>query len=339
MNYKEKIDYSSLSCYLECPRKFFFQYMLHLKSNRPSIHLVFGGAWHYGLECSYNHIKTNQESESPVKLTAKELRDISIAGFDAFWALEGLELFDPDIIYPKSPARAYDMYNKYWKDFLLDDTEVKIIGVEEPFLIDLSLFDQETDDDGLPCFVGRLDLVTERPDSTVEIIDHKTASMITKSTSDGFYSSMQTDGYLLAGHIYFDANPTVTYSLAVFQKSKMAFSRLSFSKRKSAIDRYIADLTTHVRAILKDIEAYTEFSKLSESASKHTIMAPFTRKTGYACTLYFSRCPYYDLCNARSNPATFAGTPPQGYEVNEWDPIKHEEKLKEQLKANEGKGQ
>lgn len=320
MNYKEFIDYSSLSTYLECPRKFYFQYILHFRSVRPSIHLVFGSAWHYGLEKAYELMM--EEPTTP--LTPTDLRETSISGFNQLWTIEGEPHFDPDIVFPKNPGRAADMYDKYWKKYLNEDLEYRIIGVESPFAIDLSSIYP-----GLPAYIGRLDLISESPSQELKITDHKTASSINKVTSTQFQSSMQTDGYLCAGHMYYDKIPTMEYSVSLCQKTKIAFERFSFSKRNSALDRFLHDLCEHSANILLDLQQLESESHIME---KTYSMNSFLRKPGYACTAYFSPCPYFDICNARNNPMTWKDDPPQGYDVNEWDPTKHEEETKKKLK-------
>lgn len=330
MNYNERIDYSSLSTYLECPRKFFFQYVLHFRSSRPSIHLVFGSCWHYGLEESYKYIAERTD----LKVTPILMRDVSIAAFNKLWALEGAPHFDPDLVYPKAPGRAADMYNKYWKEYLEEDIEKKIIGVEVPFTISLrildDLFDTTEEDETafLPDYIGRMDLVFESPDGSLEIVDHKTASSINVVTPISFQASMQTDGYLTAGHMFFDKIPSMTYSVALCQKTKIAFERFTFQKRMSALDRFLLDLSAHCESIQEDLALY-ELEK-AETSRTH-VMRCFRRKSGYACTQFFSACPYFDLCQNRNNPATWHDNPPQGYSVNEWDPAIHEAELKRKL--------
>ena len=44
-----------------------------------------------------------------------------------------------------------------------------------------------------------------------------------------------------------------------------------------------------------------------------------------------SACPYYDLCNLRSNPLLWKDRPPQGYKIEEWDPDEHDTKTRKRL--------
>ena len=51
------MDSSKLICYKECPRKFFYQYILGWQNAYPNNHLVFGSAWHMAMEWLLNHPK------------------------------------------------------------------------------------------------------------------------------------------------------------------------------------------------------------------------------------------------------------------------------------------
>ena len=64
----------------------------------------------------------------------------SIKAFNALWDLDGAPFWkNEDLIFPKSPGHAANMYKAYWDRFLQADTiERKVIAVETPFAIDLS---------------------------------------------------------------------------------------------------------------------------------------------------------------------------------------------------------
>lgn len=318
MDYNDRIDYSSLSCYLDCPRKFFFKYVLHLRGNQKNINLVFGSAWHYGLELAYSAL-----GEDPT-LDAATLRDISIQGFNALWALEGSE-FDPDFVFPKSPGHAANMYNKYWARFAPIDTEMTVLAVESPFTVSLSHIDKD-----LPDYIGRLDLVFQKPDGSLQIVDHKTTKSINSITHTSFECSLQTDGYLTVGHLYYDQVPEMVYSIALCQKSKIEFHRFVINKPKMTIDRFIADLAHHAAGIKKNLLLLDIEDAVNAKRDYH--LQAFPRRPGYACTAFFRPCSYYDICKLRANPALWMNNPPSGYSINEWDPAVHEEQLKERLK-------
>ncbi len=312
MDYTKQIDYSSLSTYLDCPRKFFFQYMLHLRSPTPNLDLIFGGSWHYGLEQAYRAWSDNKS------LSKEELRDISINAFNLYWKVLGEPHWpDPDLIFPKSPGHAANMYSEYWDHYYEEDSTKQILGVEIPFRIKLI--------PELPEYIGRIDLALMR-DIQLQIIDHKTTKYVTKATLPSFQSSLQTDGYLTAGKIYFDKLPIMTYNIAICQKSKIAFERMDIMKRDLTTDRFLAELLEFMTNVQLDIKLMHFELEEPEAREKAYLPQAFNRNPGYACTQYFRKCSYFDICMLRNNAYLYIDTTPQGYTVDEWDPTVHEAK-------------
>lgn len=318
MDYREKIDYSSLSTYMSCPREFLFQYIMHLRSQGKSIHLVFGSCWHYGLESTYNLLK-----EDP-SISVMDATICSIKSFNALWDLDGAPIWkNEDLIFPKSPGHAANMYKAYWERFLKLDKKREIIAVEAPFAIDLSMHEK-----GLPRYIGRIDLILS-DSSGIEIIDHKTAKAIYKTTPQTFEMSFQTDGYLTAGRMFYDKIPSITYRIALCQKSKIDFPPITINKRSAAIEHFLSNLVYYVKDILHNLELLDQ-DKI-DCTNRTDILSSFPRKPGYACTTFASTCAYYDLCRLRNNPLAWCDKAPQGFQYNEWDPDWHEESIKKRL--------
>lgn len=319
MDYREKIDYSSLSTYMSCPRKFLFQYVMHLRPAGKSIHLVFGSCWHYGLESSYNLLKENPNIK-PIDATIN-----SIKAFNTLWQLDGAPHWkDEDIIFPKSPGHAANMYKEYWDRFLRIDAEKReIVAVEAPFVIDLSVYEA-----GLPNYIGRIDLILSDGNG-IEIIDHKTAKAIYKITPQTFETSFQTDGYLTAGRLYYDKIPSITYRVALCQKSKIDFQPITINKRSAAINHFLSDLMFYIKRILADLDQLDQ--DIQECTKRTDIIKSFPRNCGQACTSFMSPCPYYDICQLRNNPLLWMEKPPQGYTIEEWDPDLHDENMRKRL--------
>ena len=322
MKYREKIDYSSLSTYIECPRKFMFQYMFHFRGSRKNIHLIFGGAWHYGLVMTYKQLQKDPDS-----LTIIDATELSRISFNQYWQLEGAEAFpDEDIIFPKSPGHAANMYHEYWKRYLTLDQEdeKKILAVETPFAIAL-----DTVSPNLPMYIGRQDLIFQNANGGLEVMDHKTAKAIYPTTLTSFEMSFQTEGYLTAASLFYNKIPSITYSVALCQKSKIAFHRYNIIKRKKALEQFMQDLVFYTDELIyninlmeKDIELYTE---------RNDHITSFRRRPGNACSSFMSPCSYMDICKVRNNPLLWKDSPPQGYSINEWDPETHEEEIKKAL--------
>jgi hypothetical protein len=322
MDYRKQIDYSSLSTYLDCPRKFFFQYILHMRSRVKSIDLVFGSAWHYGLEITYRAIMNG------AKLSTIDATEMSRKAFNLYWLIEGEPHFpDNDIIFPKSPGHAANMFHEYWMSFLTEDSERKIVGVEIPFSLHL--------DDDLPSYIGRKDLAWIEKDQ-LSVVDHKTTKSISAITLPGFQSSMQSAGYITAGKLYFDKLPRMIYNVALCQKSRIGFERFVVMLRDAACDRFLDDLMYHMQGILNELDTL-EDDLNAHKESKLYNPTSFKRCPGYACTQYFRLCPYFDLCQMRNNPLLWMEKPPTGYAIEEWHPEDHDAKITKMLEeANKG---
>jgi len=323
MDYTQKIDYSSLSTYMECPRKFLFQYIFHFRGGK-NIHLVFGSCWHYGKEVVYQHIQAGE------KLTVKSATQLAVNSFNKLWAIEGAKAFpNEDIIFPKSPGHAANVYHAYWNRYLDEDQKHPILAVEAPFALDLS---QHTP--GLPNYIGRLDLVQlKKRHNSLLITDHKTAKSVNMSTLPGFEMSLQTAGYMIAGFMYYDRIPEMMYNIAMFQKTAIKFQRYTINKRKLELEHYFEDICYNVQNIL--IELLTLKEDLLTCLKRNDIIKSFRRNPGYACTSYFTTCGYKHICSMRNNPLLWKDHPPKGFIINEWDPDTHEADMKQKLKERE----
>jgi len=315
MDYFTRIDYSSLSEFQLCPRKFFFKYILHLsRSGIPNLNLVFGSAWHYGLERAYLSWKKDPS------LSARDLSFIASEAFNLLFEIESEGYFDPESSFPKSPARAADMFSEYFERNYDYHKNFKIIGAEVPFRIPLS--------SALPDYIGRLDLVLEDPEGFLYIYEHKTAKMINAVTLSGFTNSLQAEGYLTAGNIFYNSIPRVIYNIALCQKTKIDFISHEVTKSESAIDRFLIETSEIIHLILDQIDRYSDY----QNFYKKSPFPLFPRSNATTCcTNYFSVCSYFDLCRMRNNPTLWAENPPQGFEISEWDPEKHDSEIRRKL--------
>ena len=308
---------------MECPRKFLFQYIFHFRGGK-NIHLVFGSCWHYGKEVVYQHIQAGE------KLTIKSATQLAVSAFNKLWLIEGAKAFpNEDLIFPKSPGHAANVYYKYWTRYLEEDQKHQILAVESPFALDLS---QHTP--GLPNYIGRLDLVQiKKRINSLLITDHKTTKAIYSTTLSGFEMSLQTAGYMIAGYMYYDRIPEMMYNIALFQKTDIKFQRYTINKRKLELEQYFEDICYHVQNIL--IELTILKSDLQTCLKRNDIINCFRRNPGYACTTFASPCSYKQICTMRNNPLLWQARPPKGFIINEWDPDTHEADMKRKLKEVE----
>jgi len=322
VDYTKQIDYSSLDTYLKCPRQFLFQYVMHFRSAAPNLDLTFGSCWHYGLECAYKEL-----AEQKNCIEVEELTELSISSFNQLWQLEGAAHWpDNESCFPKSPGHAANMYHAYWEQHLQEHRALTIIGVEAGFTIDLSYLNPS-----LPSYIGKLDLVAKDSKGSIHIFDHKTAKSVNASSYHQYASTLQTDGYLAAGHIYYDSIPFMHYLVALCQKSKIAFQPFQIMKPKTVIDRFFSEVAHYSSEIIQQLNLYAY--ECENAINKTDIIRCFPRRAGYPCTAYFRPCSYYDICHLRNNPLLWRDDPPQGYSINEWDPTKMDQERAKALKG------
>ena len=318
MDYREKIDYSSLSTYLTCPRKFLYQYLLHLRNPRPSIHLVFGACWHYGLEVVYF-----AEMEDP-NIDVATATKLAVTAFNLLWSIEGAPHWkDEDAIFPKSPGHAANVYHAYFKRFLkADQRDSTILAVESPFAIHI--------DEDLPNYIGRFDLLrTMIKNDNLKIQDHKTTNALYKTAGSDFEMSFQTIGYLTAARIYYDSTPTMEYCSSIFRKSDTEFIRYTINKRVQSSNQFLHELKYYMQDIINELDILDN-DKLT-CLERNDLLNCFHRRPGLACTAFFKNCEFFDLCKLRNNPLLWLEKPPQGYVIKEWDPEEHEAEMKRKL--------
>jgi hypothetical protein len=305
MNYREKIDYSSLSKYLECPRKHLFSNYLHLQPTSPNLNLFFGSCWHYGLEIAYKALKNDSN------VSKKDIQSISCEAFNNAWKVDG-DKFDLEMSFPKNPARAMDMYYGYWNKYFDIDKTKEIVSVEEPIVISLGI--------GYPDYIGKIDLILKNSDGSLDILDHKTSKSLYKILPVSYVSSLQTSAYITAIKVFSNKLATMTYNVAVVQKGKLDYERFSYYKNNNDLDRFLFIARHYSLEIINNIHGLETFMDSPSSKDRNAILPCFHPNPGTACTTYMSACTYFNLCHMRNNPLLWKDDAPDGFKIEEWDP-------------------
>ena len=149
----EILDPSKITCYLECPRKFFYDYLLGWRPTEPNNHIVFGSAWHLAME----HLLLNGYDE------------VSIAdAFDKFlqhYRADFPETTD-ETFWPKTPERALEALVEYSEKYKGDLNEFEVLFTEISATVPLS------EEHNLHL---RMDSIVKKHDGTIYSLEHKTA--------------------------------------------------------------------------------------------------------------------------------------------------------------------
>jgi len=260
------------------------------------------------------------------KISVLDATTISKDAFMKLWKIEGSKAFpDHDVIFPKSPGHATNMYNAYWKRYLeADQNEREVMAVEESFSIDLAVYQSE-----LPAYIGRIDLIWAEKGNKISIVDHKTSKALYPISLTSYEMSLQTDGYMAAGSMFYNSIPTMIYNIHLCQKSKIDFHRYFINKRRASLEQFIEDLLFYSDGIITDLSILEH--DLQELKNRNDNIRCFKRRPGTACTTFMKPCRYKEICSIRNNPLLWMNKPPQGFTINEWKPDEHEAELKQKL--------
>jgi len=291
------VDSSKLSTFMECPRKYFYRYVLGWSASAPNVHLIFGTAWHAAVE--------RLLLEGYDKVHVEEAKFIFLQYYRQYIPEEADELY-----VPKNPAGAFnalDLYaNRFKNDLVLNEfphTEVGgtvLIDTDAPmhFKIDA---------------IGK-----EKSTGKYWILDHKTSQSKTRRWSSSWQLRTQI---LLYMH--------VLYCLYSPDNVKGARVRGSFFYKKldrdAEFDEAVIEKTPdQMQAWLSSCNSWYKDLKynmsllLEEDNDENSVMHAFPQNDT-ACDKYWG-CPYLDFCNAWANPLKRCNIPSIGYEVTHWDP-------------------
>lgn len=166
---KEWIDYSSLTYFMTCPRKYFWRCQANVVVNKPQAALINGKVYHDVLAAYYTCMKDGASYE--------EARAVALG------MLSGSDLVlikdDPKRNLTVALETLYN-YIEYWKN-----EQYKTIECEIGFAVDLGHF----------FYVGKIDRVADSPFGLM-IIEQKTTSIVGERWMNRAKPNMQIDGYV-----------------------------------------------------------------------------------------------------------------------------------------------
>jgi hypothetical protein len=291
------LDASKTQRFMECPRAFFYEYILGWRPEMPSNHLVFGEAWHQALEFCY------------------------INGFDQDTIIEAFSIFlkeyrktfseDTDEIYsPKTPynaAKALALYAQNYKNDNFDVLATEIggrVSISDNFSLTFRM-------DGLCYDPGK---------NCKFVLEHKTTKSVARQWADQWSLSFQVGTYTHALHCMYpeDEVAGVIVNGTCFQKRDIKFMRVPIYKTLNHMNAWLADALYWANSIKR------EFYELSDSRDSDSVLQAFPRNP-VSCTKYFG-CPYHDFCCIWSNPLQRCDELPLGFMEDHWNPLDREVK-------------
>jgi hypothetical protein len=292
------IDSTKLKAFQECPRMYFYEYVLGWRSEYPNLHLEFGKAWHYAMEHLLLH---GYEAKS-----VSEAWNLLNEHYRRFFSIEMDEGNAP-----KNPSNALTALMAYVREYERVDREQKVLHTEIAGTVAL-------DDHRLLHF--RMDSILE-VDNMIRSREHKTGSTVSRSWTDQWSLAVQTWTY---NHVLYSLFPKdivwgVEINGTFLQKKENKFLRVPARRSLQMMEAGFWNILHWF------YEIETEMERLSECKEADKVMMCFPMNPSH-CTSYFG-CKYMDYCLAWPNPLQRCDEVPMGLKREFWNPQDEESKV------------
>ena len=277
-------DYSTLSTFQTCRRKYYWQYIRHLRPIIKGAPLIFGSAVHEALDMYYQE-GANDES------MAKAIAHFS----EIYQTPEGDEL--------RTVENGVKMLTWYYTKY--KDEHFKLVGKpEEGFVFFI----------GDILYGGRLDLPVEW-DGQLWIMEHKTTTRLTGGYFSQFELDRQPTGYIIAleeftgrkvaGCIINAMEPwkEVKRVSAKTKQPEDHFLRKPLTRSKELKERF----RFNTQALVRDIKWCEDNNEFQEAEKKEV------------CYYYNRPCPYLQLCQYGADERIIK----RDYVEEVWEPYKN----------------
>ena len=298
------IDSTKLNSFLECPRAYFYEYILGWRPESANLHLEFGKAWHLAMEHLLLHGYTNE----------------AIA--DAYLLLnEHYRKFFPDIMdevnAPKNPAYALRALLGYVEEYKNDKFDVKYTEIAGTVPID------ETH---LLSF--RMDSILE-VDGLMRSREHKTGSQMNRQWTDQWSLAIQTGTYnhVLCCLYTPDQVWGVEINGVFFQKKENKYLRVPARRSIDMMNVWHWTVTHLFNMIEFEIE------RLQNAKEDDEVLQAFPCNPTN-CTKYFG-CKFHDFCMVWANPLRHIYEVPYGFKIEYWNPKDEESTAKKVFRLEE----
>lgn len=290
-------DATKLNTYQECPRKYFYNYVLGWRSDSPNIHLEWGGGIHEGMDVLL------RGKRAGIPFSDERLREAAYAAFLEKYSRS----FDPAFDEGngnKTALGARMLLNAYCDYYERDPEVLKVLYVEIPGAVQVT-------EDHLLHF--RIDTIVETPWG-ISSLEHKTTGMNSDTWANQWALSLQVGAYTHALHTNWPEDDLygVLVNGLIIKKRDCDFRRVPVQRFGNMMSAWLSQ----VHRLLYAMDH--EFEVLADSTPDDPCLEAFPMNT-QSCTKY-GTCPYHAYCTAWANPLTRCEEPPIGTKVEHWDP-------------------
>lgn len=301
-------DATKIQTFMDCPRKYFYEFVLGWRPDTPNIHLEFGSAWHLAMEHLIATYENRGYEDHNILIAYEKLNEY----YRRFFS----EMHD-EIYHPKTPAMALKALLAYALEYKHD--RFKPLYTEVAGSVTLN----ETH-----TLTFKIDSIIETSDG-VKSREHKTGSQLSRPWMDQWALKMQTGVY---NHVLYCIYPReqvwgVEVNGTIFSKKDIKFQRVPARRTISGMESWYWNAIDWCDAIM------LEYARLERCRECDTTLRAFPMNTEN-CTKYFG-CTYHDYCMAWANPLSRCDEVPMGMKVEFWDPREEELEAKTVFRIKE----
>lgn len=298
------IDSTKLQQYKDCPRKFFYEYLLGLRPDNGNIHLNFGKLFHKAMEV----LERGRRSDEALLKACEVASNLFDEYFGRMAALE------PERFKGKTLTNAIKALEQYRREFADDRMEPLIIELGDSVLLD---------DSPERRLYYKLDmLLYDHNLEKVVVKDYKTAGGHLEGVwADQFLLRMQFGTYLHVAHCVYP--PEQVHGCYIdgiaFQKTQIKMKRVVVRRSMGSMQNWWINTLEWFKRMEQD------FERLTHATPSDPAMDAFPMNESN-CTSYNTLCPFHSLCTSRHNPLQYDPEKvPVGYKREFWDPTKEGE--------------
>jgi hypothetical protein len=303
-------DATKIQALMKCRRKYFFEYVLGWRPDTPSVHLIWGSAWHRVMEVLYEKGFSSEVAAEAFKSFEAEYRET----FPPTW---------DDGNKPKVPFNALRAIPQYMHHYSRDEDEFEVLHIEVAGTVAVST---------TKSLHFKTDTIMRNQDGKVLSMEHKTSKSFNHSWANQWRQKFQVGTYnhvlnsmydpdevygVLINGFFVSNPPQMKKNGEPYANAKdNEFHRVPVRMNMDSMNAWLNDAMYYIE------ETENEFQKLSETKEEDAIMKAFPRNRE-ACA-DFGTCPFLDYCCSWHNPIQHAEEPPLGYHVEHWDPSKRD---------------
>ena len=299
-------DSTKIQCYMRCPRRYFFEYVLGWRSAEPNIDLIFGTAWHIA---------------QAILLTEGYTADAAAKAFAAFYDYfrESFGESLDETLAPKNPSNAMRGLAQYIARYKNDLLSFTPLYVETAGCVPVSR-------DRVVYF--KCDAIIRNSEGQHLALEHKTTTRFSTSWAAQWRMKMQLGVYSHVMHCLYPPESVygvIVNGFFVHNAPRMKLNGEPYAGEKDnefhrvPVRRSILSMNAwlvEVNHYLDQLEL--DFSLLADADEGDNILFAFKRNTEHCAD--FGQCPFLDHCSVWHNPLRYADAPPVGFAVNHWDP-------------------